>query len=201
MPAPSPTHRRICEAATQHFAVKGYDGASLAEIAEMVGIRKASLYSHFAGKDALFTRILSDAIAAETDFARETIGNGDGTPGGGYPVALAGRYERSVHLRYLLRTVYLPPASLRGIIDTAYVGFLDAIAACFRRRFEHSFADRYASDDVEIFAAAYVGLVESLFVEITYAGPISMERRRAAMWSVFTDSLSYRATRRAGTAT
>ncbi|WP_410469610.1 TetR/AcrR family transcriptional regulator, partial [Bradyrhizobium sp.] len=54
MKSRSPSLARICDAAVQHFAVVGYDAASLNEIAGMVGIRKASLYSHVASKDELF---------------------------------------------------------------------------------------------------------------------------------------------------
>lgn len=193
----SPAVQRICDAATRHFSIKGYDGASLNEIAGMVGIRKASLYSHFAGKDELFSRVLHDAVAVETGFVGEILDGapGPGGPGSAYPAALARHHERSVHLRYLLRTVYLPPASLRQPIDTAYLGFLESLAGCFRRQLGLAFPGIFSQADEAMFERAYVGIVESLFVEITYAAPETMERRREALWSVFTDSLAARARR------
>src|SRR5690348_14244025 len=49
---------RILAAATRVFARKGYDGASMSDIAEAAGVTKPVLYDHFASKDALFETLL-----------------------------------------------------------------------------------------------------------------------------------------------
>jgi AcrR family transcriptional regulator len=49
---------RILAAATRIFARKGYDGASMSEIATAAGITKPVLYDHFTSKDALFDTLL-----------------------------------------------------------------------------------------------------------------------------------------------
>jgi AcrR family transcriptional regulator len=49
---------RILAAATRIFARKGYDGASMSDIAEAAGVTKPVLYDHFASKDALFETLL-----------------------------------------------------------------------------------------------------------------------------------------------
>lgn len=49
---------RILAAATRIFASKGYDGASMSDIAAAAGITKPVLYDHFASKDALFETLL-----------------------------------------------------------------------------------------------------------------------------------------------
>lgn len=51
------TKERIFEVALDLFAQKGYDAVSMREIAEAVGIKKASLYSHFSSKDELLERL------------------------------------------------------------------------------------------------------------------------------------------------
>ncbi|NPU26249.1 TetR/AcrR family transcriptional regulator, partial [Bradyrhizobium denitrificans] len=86
MKSRSPSLARICDAAVQHFAVVGYDAASLNEIAGMVGIRKASLYSHVASKDELFLLVLEDAAEIERDFVTATLAAppSAGEPGGAY---------------------------------------------------------------------------------------------------------------------
>lgn len=48
--APS-TRDRILDAALDLFTEKGFDGTSLREIAEQLGVTKAALYYHFASKD------------------------------------------------------------------------------------------------------------------------------------------------------
>ncbi|MCE9575370.1 MAG: TetR family transcriptional regulator [Deltaproteobacteria bacterium] len=49
--------------AARHFAERGYAGASLSEIADDAGLRKASLYHHFPTKDALYVAVLDTAVA------------------------------------------------------------------------------------------------------------------------------------------
>jgi AcrR family transcriptional regulator len=49
---------RILAAATRIFSRKGYDGASISEIAAAAGITKPVLYDHFSSKDALFETLL-----------------------------------------------------------------------------------------------------------------------------------------------
>ncbi len=49
---------RILAAATHVIAHKGYDGASMSEIAAVAGITKPVLYDHFESKNALFETLL-----------------------------------------------------------------------------------------------------------------------------------------------
>lgn len=46
------------------FAQKGYDGASMDDVARAAGITKASIYHHVSGKDALLERGLGRALDA-----------------------------------------------------------------------------------------------------------------------------------------
>ncbi len=59
-----PTKERIKKVAFAFFATKGFYGTTMNEIAEGVGIKKPSLYSHFSGKEELFFAVYED-LAAE----------------------------------------------------------------------------------------------------------------------------------------
>ena len=48
------TRNLLLDAAEEVFAKKGFEGASLEEIAETAGYTRGAIYKHFAGKDALF---------------------------------------------------------------------------------------------------------------------------------------------------
>lgn len=66
------TRETIREVAIDLFSTRGFDQTSLREIAERVGLTKASLYYHYPSKQALLTAIVSpllDGWRAVTDEA------------------------------------------------------------------------------------------------------------------------------------
>lgn len=63
---------RILDEAAKLFLARGYDGASLRDIADAVGVRAATIYHHFDSKDALLGEVLDrgiELIAATLDRA------------------------------------------------------------------------------------------------------------------------------------
>ncbi|ACV63425.1 transcriptional regulator, TetR family [Desulfofarcimen acetoxidans DSM 771] len=56
----SSTKEKIKNIALSLFAQKGYEGTTMNEIAKGVGIKKASLYAHFKGKEELFFTVYED---------------------------------------------------------------------------------------------------------------------------------------------
>ena len=75
------TKERILEAALTLFAEKGYDGTSVEEIANAVGIRAPSLYKHYKGKEDILNALIDSAEARyEEMFGSErNIGKVPGT--------------------------------------------------------------------------------------------------------------------------
>src|SRR5271157_5909215 len=51
--------REICRVAARVFYEKGYDGASMQDIAQAVGLTKAGLYHHVSSKDMLLFEIMN----------------------------------------------------------------------------------------------------------------------------------------------
>ncbi|MEN5279328.1 TetR/AcrR family transcriptional regulator [Brucella sp. TWI432] len=195
MKSRSPSVDRICCAALEHFSIQGYDASSLNEIASMVGIRKASLYSHFENKDALFLEALADAVAAEKSHADAVFAaaSPQEEPGAAYVFSLEHRHKQSVHLRFLLRAVFHHPVALKAMIGKAYEGFLAVLWQRFAGQLRMAETRAALSDsEIDRYGQAYIGIVESLFVELNFEGTKPMENRREALWQVLQDSLLLR---------
>lgn len=56
------TSEKILDAAENLFAASGYAATSLADVADVVGIRTPSLYNHFRNKEALYGAVLDRLI-------------------------------------------------------------------------------------------------------------------------------------------
>ncbi len=52
------TRQRILDVSAELFVDQGYDGTSLREIAERLGVTKAALYYHFSSKDQILRALL-----------------------------------------------------------------------------------------------------------------------------------------------
>lgn len=52
----------ILEKSLELFANQGYFGTSMDDIAKAVGIKKASLYSHYPGKESIFTAVFNNIL-------------------------------------------------------------------------------------------------------------------------------------------
>jgi AcrR family transcriptional regulator len=60
--APSSTRERILDAAESLFASRGFEGAAMRDIAAGANLNPASLYNHFASKQALFEAVLERGL-------------------------------------------------------------------------------------------------------------------------------------------
>lgn len=178
----TPAAERIAQLALQHFADRGYDAASLNDIAVSAGIKKASLYAHFTGKDELYSSVLNLALQSEQDYveAQYTSEKSAQAPGERYVVNLQSRYTESAALRFLLRAAFYPPASIEREVKAGFEHYLDGI----RGRFQISLETRYPAMDsgrAGLLAEAYLALIDSLHVELIYGNEAAYSRRLDAL--------------------
>lgn len=82
---------RLREAALELFGDRGYDGASMAELADRVGIAKPSIYNYFRSKEELLLELLEAGANEWADRCME-------------PFATPGSFERQLgeHLRHVI---------------------------------------------------------------------------------------------------
>ncbi|PLR32756.1 TetR/AcrR family transcriptional regulator [Chimaeribacter arupi] len=181
----SPAAQKISDAAVLHFTENGYDAASLSAIADAAGIRKATIYSHFKNKDELFLQVFSESLRAESEFVAACFSQ-ERRAGEGYLSAVAGRYSHSPSLRLLLRTAFVPPSPVRQEITRGYEAYLNKISDLFRL----SLMQHQQAADADLYCDAYIGIIDSVHIELLYATHEAAERRRESLWKVFTLALS-----------
>jgi AcrR family transcriptional regulator len=68
--AAGPTKQRILAEAEKLFAIKGFEGTGIEEIAQQVGIRKSVIYYHFKNKEQILQTMLDDFVARGVAFKK-----------------------------------------------------------------------------------------------------------------------------------
>ncbi|MDQ9021248.1 TetR/AcrR family transcriptional regulator [Acinetobacter sichuanensis] len=183
----SKSKQRIIDAAFEHFVRNGYEGASLNTIAEAVGIRKASIYTHFKSKDALFLELLEDALTIECAYL-ETCFKDHSTyelPGEAYLYAIKSRYENAITSQFLTRIAYVPPTHLIDHVIEAYRKYMEKVMRLFKAELSQALI---SPQDQELYTDAYLGILDSLSVELLYDGTM-YERRLYAMLMLYRNSM------------
>lgn len=71
----SPKRQAAMEAAARLFLARGYAAVSMDAVAREAGISKATLYAHFAGKDALFAAMIEARCRRLEEVAAEATGH------------------------------------------------------------------------------------------------------------------------------
>jgi AcrR family transcriptional regulator len=151
------------------FARRGYEGASVEEIAEQAGVSKPIVYEHFGGKEGLYGAIVDEEVAQIVD--RITAAITAGSPRERLEQAvlafLAYVNERPDAFAVLLRDA--PSSQRRGKMPALMYELADRVGGIFTEQFRRAGYDAKAAP---IYAHALVGMV-------AFVGQWWTESRRA----------------------
>lgn len=183
----SKSKQRIIDVAFEQFVLNGYEGASLSAIAETVGIRKASIYTHFKSKDALFLELLQDALNIECLYLQECFrATVEGKlPGEFYLCDIKSRYENAITSQFLTRIAYVPPSHLIEQVSSTYQHYIEQLIQLYQVELFPVISD---PKDQEMYTDAYLGILDSLSVELLYDGRM-YKRRLYAMLYLYKQSM------------
>ena len=112
------TKQEILEASLHLFSVQGFEATSISQIAGAVGIRKASLYSHFESKQAILDALVTD-ILAQYD-AHSIFANADWERAAGDSQALtpdAAAQMIKGQIRYILHDPHISKARKMLVLE------------------------------------------------------------------------------------
>lgn len=184
----TPAALRLQHAALLRFEKQGFDATSLTEIARDAGIKKPSIYAHFKSKDELFLSLVIPAIQQQLDYARDILLSDRDLRSSllHFMQDIRVRYETTPHMRFWLRTFFIPPPSLYdAIIEPLHI-YMAGMEDIIHRAFANS--DLVAPEaglDARVLASAYLGILDSIQAELLYGGALKFERRCASLWKVF----------------
>lgn len=183
----------IALAALPLFLTNGYAGTSMSAVAKAGGVTKATLYHHFASKEALFLAALAADIAEPLAQVRDLAASGAGPPQDRFRKALGLCYDTMVGssmgalATVISETSRRVPEVARGfhagfirVLDDALQEIYDSCVAdgthrrtppgflpmqVFGPLLEHAMAEAMFSGSPEIMASHRVGRSRAEFVD------------------------------------
>ncbi|NOU98845.1 TetR/AcrR family transcriptional regulator [Paenibacillus planticolens] len=185
------TATRIKEVALRQFAKNGYEGASLADIAAEVGIKKQSIYTHFKGKDELFLALLGDALDKELRFAVDYFDRYKDLAIDqllyDFLIQYQDCYEKDDNTKFFLRVAFFPPSHLYDIIVKEGYRYLDTLEAMLIPVFDQAIEAGNISPEVksDIATIAFLAVLDGMFVELLFGGAERSLKRIEASWFIY----------------
>jgi AcrR family transcriptional regulator len=152
----------ILTAATRLFAERGFDGTSVQEIAEAVGIRKPSLLYHFPSKDALRRAVLGELLERwHGVLPRLLMQTAGGEPRFGDVLEELVRFftEDPDRARLLVREILDRPDDMRRRLDEHVRPWVGVVGDYIRRA--QARGEAHASVDPEAYVLQVINLVVS----------------------------------------
>jgi AcrR family transcriptional regulator len=165
---------QIIQAATRVFCEEGFQGATFKRVAELVGLREASLFYYFPGKQDLL-----GAVLARQDDIGGNRGNSSGGPGLELPrlVSIAARNTKTPGLAALLSVATAaanPPChAAHGFFRDRY----EALTAALREDLEHRQLKGEIRNDVSAatIARLLIAALEGLQLQWLYDKNVNVE--------------------------
>lgn len=176
------TANRIKTVALSHFARYGYEGTSLANIAQEVGIKKPSIYAHFKGKEELYFICLESALQKDLQSFTDDIENFSNSSTEELLLQLlkgyAKRFGESEESMFWLRTSYFPPDAFREQIIEKANAHIENVGKLLFPIFKQA-NEKSELHNIEVKDAleAFLCLLDGLMVELLFAGLNRFETR------------------------
>ncbi len=138
------TRRKVMDAGIELFSLKGFLGTSIAEVADLAGVKKTLVMHHFGSKDQLWRDCVDDIFRRVDRFIREEFGREP-------PVTLEDfRRHQQIWIEACFRFPgYIRIPSVEGTVDNERVRWL-AEKHILRSHMVHDEAFRLATESAGI---------------------------------------------------
>jgi TetR/AcrR family transcriptional regulator len=175
------TPEQILAAATRLFAARGYDGTSLQDVADAVGIRKQSLLYHFPSKEELRRRVLEALLARWNDVLPRLLlaaTSGEGQFDAVVAETIRFFSEDPDRARLLLREILDRPTDVQGMIATHIAPWVEVVCGHIRKGVERGAVAPEV--DPQAYVLAVINLILSAVATADCFGPVADRDRQIA---------------------
>ena len=181
------TKQLILDHALKLFTYKGYEGASMDDIARAVGIRKASLYAHFDGKESIFSAIFDDILAEYERYIHGLTRLSDETAPAGLErifLSFIDYCYDNPKMYFWDRYFYYPPAFLRDYIREKTLETERLFLARIRRLMEQGAGNgEIRGGDTEGMTLSYYYMMIGLSMSVRMYERADLLRDARAAWN------------------
>lgn len=181
---------KIIEKAIYSFAMNGYEGTSISNLAELVGIKKSTIYSHFKSKDEIFERVTKISFKTELDFVKEYFSKSydsvlDSLEN--FLIQLKNRFvdEDNYTVNFVYKIGYRSVEKYDGFIkencDNYYFTMEDMII-------KYLINSGIKKENAKKVAMTYSTILDGIMVSLIYSGEDRYEQRKKEVWKFFSES-------------
>lgn len=181
------TDIEIKRAALLNFVEKGYEGTSLSDIANAVGIKKQSIYTHFKSKDDLFICVSDEVIKQEINFMQhffnqECIDIKDYL--NQFVFQIKERYveNKEGNMKFVLRMAFMPPLNLKEKVIRSFNLYFLELENLVYKLFSNT--EGY-KDCAKSSTLCFMTMLDGLIVALIYGGVERFNEKFEASWKIY----------------
>lgn len=180
----------IKKVALSFFAESGYEATSLAKIAAEVGIKKPSIYAHFASKEELFLEVYQDAMQLE--LKQSKLLKKQGLNNASLLKALF-YYLTDIHTdklekQFLQRATFYPPEAIADNVKKICNTFESLTMEFMQSAMPITFTKKKQIEWMNVF---YM-LIDGLLIEESFYKEEEFLERRKVAWIFLSEALVYK---------
>jgi len=189
------TENRIKKAALTLFATNGYDGTSLAHIAEAVGIKKQSIATYFRKKEDLFVAVFEDMAQDYIGFIKEMHDEMHlETVEKKLQYILYQGYQYKVknpdQTAFYKRAIHFPPSFLETTIRHEIMKMEQQTSKLYREVFEKGIREGVIKNqEIENLLAAFYCLIDGISMQMFFYDRDEFNKRISSIWKIFWDGI------------
>jgi AcrR family transcriptional regulator len=185
------TIKQIKKIALQEFIEKGYEGTSLSDIAQGVGIKKQSIYSHFKNKDEVFLTVTKQVISEEIDFLNDFFNRKypniqDQLKG--FISELEKKYTQNEesNMKFMLRMAYMPPLHLKEEVISSFNLYFLKLEYLVNAAFSNELILTRETNNATL---SFMTMLDGLLVALIYGGIERFHQKFKASWGIYWSGL------------